>query len=98
MHDRFEHRITEGLEKLAAACQKRPHSSVAIAQRVGRLLGQNSRAAKLFAVEVGTDPRSAATVQWTTSWAWRDWSRLSEGCYVLRSNLVTWTAEDRWTA
>ena len=55
MHDRFERRITEGLEKLAAACQKRAHSPVAIAQRVGRLLGQNSRAAKLFEVDVGTD-------------------------------------------
>ena len=27
MHDRFERRITEGLEKLAAACQKRAQSS-----------------------------------------------------------------------
>ena len=98
MHDRFERRITEGLKKLAAACQKRAQSSVAIAQRVGRLLGQNSRAAKLFDVDVGTNEHGAATVQWTTSTAWRDWSRLSEGCYVLRSNLVDWTAEDLWTA
>ncbi len=67
-------------------------------QRVGRLLGQNSRAAKLFDVEVGTSEHGAATVQWTTSATWRDWSRLSEGCYVLRSNLVDWNAEDLWTA
>jgi len=98
MHDRFERRIAEGLEKLAAACQRRAHSPVAIAQRVGRLLGQNSRAAKLFEVDVGTDPQGAATVQWTTSAAWRDWSRLSEGCYVLRSNLTDWAAADLWTA
>ena len=77
MHDRFERRITEGLEKLAAACQKRAQSSVAIAQRVGRLLGQNSRAAKLFDVEIGTNRHGAATVRWTTSTTWRDWSRLS---------------------
>ena len=98
MHDRFEHRITEGLEKLAAACAKRAHSPVAIAQRVGRLLGQNSRAAKLFQVNVGTTEQGAATMQWTMSAAWRDWSRLSEGCDVLRSNLVDWAAEDLWTA
>jgi transposase len=98
MHDRFERRITEGLEKLAAACQKRAHAPVAIAQRVGRLLGQNSRAAKLFDVDVSTTAQGAATVQWTTSAAWRDWSWLSEGCYVLRSNLIDWTAEDLWTA
>ena len=98
MHDRFEQRITEGLAKLAAACAKRAHSPVAIAQRVGRLLGQNSRAAKLFQVDVGSTEHGAATVQWTMSEAWRDWARLSEGCYVLRSNLVDWAAEDLWTA
>jgi hypothetical protein len=69
-----------------------------MAQRVGRLLGSNSRAAKLFQVEVGTDKHGAATVQWTMAPTWRDWARLSEGCYILRSNLVAWTAEDLWTA
>jgi hypothetical protein len=98
MHDRFERRITEGLEALAASCQKRVQSPIAMAQRVGRLLGSNSRAAKLFQVEVGTDEHGAATVQWTMAPTWRDWARLSEGCYVLRSNLVEWTVEDLWTA
>jgi hypothetical protein len=98
MHDRFERRITEGLEAIAARCRAHAHSPVAIAQRVGRLLGSNARAAKLFQVEVGTDAHGAATVQWTLSSSWRDWARLSEGCYVLRSNLVAWTAEDLWTA
>jgi len=98
MHDRFEQRITEGLQKIAAACQRRAELPVAIAQRVGRLLGQNSRAAKLFQVDIGTTEHGAATVQWTTSATWRDWARLSEGCYVLRSNLVEWSAEDLWTA
>lgn len=98
MHDRFERRITEGLEAIAASCQKRVHSPIAMAQRVGKLLGSNSRAAKLFQVEVGTDEHGAATVQWTMAPTWRDWARLSEGCYVLRSNLVEWTGEDLWTA
>lgn len=71
---------------------------VAVAQRVGRLLGSTSRAAKLFHVEVETDDRGAAALTWTMSPAGRDWARLSEGCYVLRSNLVDWTAEDLWTA
>lgn len=98
MHDRFERRITEGLEKLAAACAKSTRSPIAIAQRVGRLLGLNSRAAGLFQVDIGADAQGAATVQWTVSEAWRDWARLSEGCYVLRSNLVDWQPEDLWTA
>jgi len=98
MHDRFERRIIEGLDAIAASCRKRVQPALAVAQRVGRLLGSNSRAAKLFRVEVGTDERDAATVHWTMASAWRDWARLSEGCYVLRSNLVEWTAEDLWTA
>jgi DDE family transposase len=98
MHDRFERRISEGLEAIGASCRTRAQSAVAVAQRVGRLLGQNSRAAKLFQVEVGTDKRGAARVHWTMSPAWRDWARLSEGCYVLRSNLVDWDAEELWTA
>jgi transposase len=98
MHDRCERRIIEGLEKMATSCRKHAQSAVAIAQRVGRLLGSNSRAAKLFHGEVETDDRGAAALRWTMSPAWRDWARLSEGCYVLRSNLVDWTAEDLWTA
>ena len=61
MHDRFEGRIREGLDKLAAACVKRAQSPIAIAQRVGRLLGQNSRAAGLFAVDVGANAQGAAS-------------------------------------
>jgi transposase len=98
MHARFERRITEGLEAIAASCRARVHSPIAVAQRVGRLLGQNSRAAKLFQVEVTTDKRGAARVRWTMSPVWRDWARLSEGCYVLRTNLVEWGAEELWTA
>jgi len=26
--------------------------------------------------------------------AWREWARLSEGCYVLRSNVTDWSPED----
>jgi transposase len=98
MHDRFEQRIREGLQAIAASCQKRAQAPVAIAQRIGKLLGRNSRAAKLFQVEIGADVRGAATVSWTMSPTWRDWARLSEGCYLLRSNLVDWRAEDLWTA
>jgi transposase len=98
MHARFEQRILEGLEAIARSCRKRAQSPVLIAQRVGRLLGRNSRAAKLFHVEVGADAQGAATIAWTASTTWRAWANLSEGCYLLRSNLVDWRAEDLWTA
>jgi hypothetical protein len=50
MHDRFEKRIEEGLEKIADSCWKRKRWPVVIGQRVGRLLGRNSRAAGAFQV------------------------------------------------
>jgi len=37
-------------------------------------------------------------VTWKKKDAWRDWARLSEGCYVLRTNLTGWKAEDLWKA
>jgi len=45
MQERFERRILEGVRALAATCQKRAHSPVDRAQRVGKLLGRNARAA-----------------------------------------------------
>ena len=30
--------------------------------------------------------------------AYSEWARLSEGCYLLRTNIGDWTPEDLWTA
>ncbi len=98
IHQRFARRIEEGLRAIAASCHRRPQPAVVIAQRVGRFLGQNSRAAGLFQVQIDTDAHGAAQVRWTTSETWRQWAHLSEGCYVLRSNLIQWSAEELWTA
>ena len=68
-----------------------------MAQRVGRLLGANTRAAGLFDVEV-KDIDGHAELVWSKVDAWREWSNLSEGCYLLRSNITDWSAEDLWKA
>ncbi len=98
MHKRFEERIEEGLNKIANSCGKKKQTPVQIAQRVGRLLGQNTRAAKLFTVSVTQDEEGRAQLKWTKADAWRDWASLSEGCYLLRSNVVNWTGEELWRA
>ncbi len=98
MHARFEKRIEEGLHKIDAACGQRKQNPLVIAERVGRLLGANTRAAALFQVHVDTDSQGAARLRWTKSDAWRDWARLSEGCYLLRSNVTDWTPEELWRA
>jgi transposase len=97
MHERFERRIEVGLEKIASGCGKRRQKAVRAAERVGRLLGQNSRAAGLFKVEV-KEVEGRAEVVWSKVDAWREWSALSEGCYMLRSNIMDWTAEGLWRA
>jgi transposase len=98
MHDRFEKRIEEALKKIAEGCRKRRQKPIVIAQRVGRLLGRNTRAAGLFEVHIETAADGSARFQWQKVEQWRDWARLSEGCYLLRSNVTDWSAEDLWRA
>ena len=98
MHGRFEQRIEEGLQRIAASCQRQRLEPVVVAQRLGRLLGQNSRAAGLFHTEVKTAADGRATFDWKKIDAWRDWAALSEGCYLLRSNVTDWSDEDLWKA
>ena len=74
-------RIDEELRKIEAACEKRKQNAPAIAQRVGRLRGSNTRAAGLFQVQVEADSNGSARLRWSRSEQWRDWARLSEGCY-----------------
>jgi len=96
MHERFEKRIEEGLEKIAASCRKRKQEPVVVAQRVGRLLGQNSRAAGAFQVQIVPDANGLAKFSWKKVDRWRQWARLSEGCYLLRSNVMEWSPEELW--
>lgn len=96
MHDRFAKRIREGLQKIGKACARKKQDPLTIARRVGRLMGLNSRAAGLFKVDIGPRPDGGATLTWREIEDWRAWSELSEGCYLLRSNVADWSAEDLW--
>jgi transposase len=95
---RFESRIEEGLNKLQASCQKRKQSAVKIAERVGRLKGANSRAARLFDVNVAEGDDGRTKLTWTKKESLRKWVTLTDGCYVLRSNVNDWTHEELWQA
>lgn len=96
MHERFAKRIREGLEKIARTCQRKKQDPLTIAQQVGRLRGLNSRAAGLFRVNIEARADGGTTVTWREVDEWRAWSELSEGCYLLRSNVDDWSAEDLW--
>ena len=69
-----------------------------VERRVGKLLQTNSRAAGLFKVEVSASEDGRAAVSWKKMEAWRNWAELSEGCYLLRSNIMDWDAQQLWQA
>lgn len=98
MHQRFAQRIEEGLKQIEASCQGRKYKVVTIAKRLGKLLGRNSRAAGLFETDVVKGPDGGARLVWRKVPAWRRWAELSEGCYLLRSNVNDWTGEGLWRA
>ena len=97
MHERFERRIDEALAKVRASCEKRKWKKEVIDRRVGQIMAKNSRAAGLYEVVVEeTDGR--AVVSWRKNEPWRQWATLNEGCYLLRTNVTDWSAEDFWQA
>lgn len=98
IHERFEKRIEEGLQKIDASCRRRRYKPVTIAKRVGRLLGKNSRAAGLFDTDVVQSKNGRAKLIWKKLETWRQWAELSEGCYLLRTNVTDWSEEDLWHA
>jgi transposase len=100
MHERFSQRIREGLcslkRRLERARKKADRSQVE--RQIGRLLQRNSRGAGKFDVKVCEDSSRASglVVTWTETEGWGEWAQLSEGAYILRSNITDWSAEDLW--
>ena len=102
MHERFSKRIEAGLERLSrrlARARKRPNRTQ-VDRQIGRLLGANTRAAGKYRVQVSDDPERPGhlRVHWTCQQAWSQWAALSEGVYLLRTNLVGWEPETLWKA
>jgi hypothetical protein len=100
MHERFVARIGKGLEAIQKELRraKRPRDRGKIERRIGALLGKNSRAAKAFEVELIEDPDRPAglRLRYRSVTKWRDWAAVSEGCYLLRTNLSGKTPEELW--
>jgi transposase len=100
MHERFSKRIEEGLQSLTRRIAKSTSrlDRGAIERQIGRLLERNSRAAARYSIAITKDPTVAAGVklEWTQRPEWDDWARLTEGTYILRSNIQDWTDEELW--
>jgi transposase len=95
---RFEEKIETRLKSMAARCEKQKRQPMKIEREIGRLLGQNTRAAKLFQVTVEAGDDGRARLTWKKVEALRDWATLSDGCYLLRTNVRDWSDEELWKA
>jgi len=100
MHARFCERIETALARLGGrlARARKPVDRSTTERQIGRLLGRNSRAAARYAIRLIEDPALPAglCLDWSIRAEWDDWSRHSEGCYVLRTNITDWTPEALW--
>jgi transposase len=100
IHERFIRRIETGLTKLEQDLTqaRKPRDRGVIERRIGRLLGCNSRAAGAFKIELVEDRRSDSRLrlQWSRIEGWDRWAELSEGCYLLRTNLTGRPPEELW--
>lgn len=101
MHDRFSQRITAALDRLAAriARSKKRLDPAPLNRQIGRLLQRNQRAAARFAIALQPDDCPAGLrLRVDCSAAFDDWAALSEGAYLLRSNIADWSDQQLWKA
>jgi hypothetical protein len=93
MHERFLERLEKGLKKLAAsAASGRLKDPGEAHRRLGRLQERYWRAGGAFEVMIEplAEPKGKGrlSVTWTRPPRWSEWASLSEGCYLLRTNLA----------
>src|SRR5580692_4271431 len=101
MHDKFSGRIAAALERLAAriARSKKRLDPAPLNRQIGRILQQNQRAAARFTIVLEPDSCPAGLcLRVTYNTAFDDWAALSEGAYLLRSNIADWSDQKLWKA
>jgi len=99
MHDKFSRRIETALERLAVrVTRSKQHLDPApVNRQIGRILQQNQRAAARFTVELEPDACPAGfRLHVAYNASFDDWAALSEGAYLLRSNITDWNDEQLW--
>jgi transposase len=101
MQEKFTERLEEGLQRMQRAAEKgRLKEEHAAGERLGRLKEKNWRASHVFDVTIKrlAAPRAKQTLEitWTRNAKFADWATLSEGCYLLRSNLTDVDAATLW--
>jgi transposase len=101
MHQRFLDRMEAGLERLKASAEKGRLKDPELAcERLGRLKERYWRAGSAFDVRVrkitGSNGKPRLSITWSRNDRWSEWRALSEGCYLLRTNLTETDPAKLW--
>jgi transposase len=101
MHERFIDRMEAALQKLQnSAASGRLKDGELAHRRLGRIQQRYWRASGAFDVNIATikNPSGKArlTVGFKQNKRWSDWAELSEGCYILRTNLTGVDPKTLW--
>jgi len=96
--ERFIGRITEGLEKYQRQCEEGKIKNIQLLERrIGRLLLINQRASGLFDIKPSLK-EGKIELRWEMKKDKKEFSDISQGCYMLRSNITSWSGEELWRA
>jgi transposase len=101
MHDKFSGRIEAALQRLAGriARSKQRLDPAQVNRQIGRILQQNQRAAARFVIVLQPDSCPAGfRLAVTYNDAFDDWAAISQGTYLLRSNIGDWSDRQLWKA
>jgi transposase len=101
MHGKFSGRIETALLRLAGriANAKKRLDPDKVNRQIGRILQQNQRAAARFDISLEEDNCPAGfRLHVACNAAFDDWAELSEGAYLLRSNITDWSDQQLWKA
>jgi len=93
MHQRFIERMEAALEKMRQSAANGRLKDAGLAhRRLGRLQQRYWRASSAFDVKIAAieNPADKARLKitWKRNKRWSQWAALSEGCYLLRTNLT----------
>jgi transposase len=100
MHRRFVERFETALLRMQAQADSGRLKDLAVAnRRLGRLAQQNWRASGAFTVTVQRRRgrgKARLKISWKRDARWGEWAALSEGCYLLRTNLTETDPATLW--
>ncbi len=101
MHDKFSRRIEAALDTLGARIERSTKrlNAAQINRQIGRLLQRNQRSAARFHITLqAADGPAGFRLHVEHDATFDAWAAISEGAYVLRTNIDDWSDEQLWRA